>query len=540
MADENNIQQTPVADKIIADAVQSPDAPAPSTPEAQQETANIQAFQEEVSKEQTRLGRVTGKKPSFGEAQVSVIERLAKQKEQADIKQTEVANKQAQEENKNLIQAQKDADRYSSAKQKAAELGIPFQDDEDAENFIQQQSVSQDKLDIDTAMQDALSKKAAAAQVQQEEEEVESAKLNAEQELQKEILRPEIAKQQVMQEAQRESIQKNQSIIDNEINEIQKEREAISDQDFKSFWASKTTGDKIIAGIALALGGIGAGLTGGENQALKVINNSINQDFEKQKLTKDQKLRAVNGKLEAVKLKIQEASRRSDDKLKQMKANALQKEIENQQIANQQERIKAAMFAQGGDVPESMLSKEDRERVVRMPDDSIRLADSKAAATATRKFISETQPSIIDLQELVDIANSDDFNKLDPRDRTLVAAKRQGLIGQLRISLVGPGVMNAQELALINNTLGDPRKLLFPETEKRKLTNLMSSLNKRINVRYQQAGIKPPVMQGGKMLQGTTVDKVNKANLKRIMQNNKNLTKKSAESELKKRNLWAN
>lgn len=43
------------------------------------------------------------------------------------------------------------------------------------------------------------------------------------------------------------------------------------------------TGAKISQGIALILGGIGAGLTGGENVALKMLNQKINADIEAQK-----------------------------------------------------------------------------------------------------------------------------------------------------------------------------------------------------------------------------------------------------------------
>ena len=50
------------------------------------------------------------------------------------------------------------------------------------------------------------------------------------------------------------------------------------------FWEDKTTGDRITAGIAIILGGIGSGLTGGPNAGLAAINRRIDQDIDSQKV----------------------------------------------------------------------------------------------------------------------------------------------------------------------------------------------------------------------------------------------------------------
>jgi hypothetical protein len=52
----------------------------------------------------------------------------------------------------------------------------------------------------------------------------------------------------------------------------------------KDYWADKSTGDKILAGFAIALGGLGAGMTGDKsNKALDIIQKNIDRDFETQK-----------------------------------------------------------------------------------------------------------------------------------------------------------------------------------------------------------------------------------------------------------------
>lgn len=48
-------------------------------------------------------------------------------------------------------------------------------------------------------------------------------------------------------------------------------------------WSNTSTGNKVLAAIAIALGGIGSGLTGKSNLALDTINKSIENDIEHQK-----------------------------------------------------------------------------------------------------------------------------------------------------------------------------------------------------------------------------------------------------------------
>jgi hypothetical protein len=57
-----------------------------------------------------------------------------------------------------------------------------------------------------------------------------------------------------------------------------------SKADIKDYWESQSTGNKILAGLGIALGGIGAGMAGqSSNRALDVINKAIEQDFARQK-----------------------------------------------------------------------------------------------------------------------------------------------------------------------------------------------------------------------------------------------------------------
>lgn len=64
-------------------------------------------------------------------------------------------------------------------------------------------------------------------------------------------------------------------------------------------YANQSTGDKIIAAIGIALGGIASGMTGQKNSALEIIQNAIDRDIEAQKIEVEKKSKnvAVQGSL---------------------------------------------------------------------------------------------------------------------------------------------------------------------------------------------------------------------------------------------------
>ena len=64
--------------------------------------------------------------------------------------------------------------------------------------------------------------------------------------------------------------------------EFAKETEKLKGMKVEDFWEDKSTFTKILAGISMALGAYGAGLTGGKNHAVGIINSAIEDDHKKQ------------------------------------------------------------------------------------------------------------------------------------------------------------------------------------------------------------------------------------------------------------------
>ncbi len=63
--------------------------------------------------------------------------------------------------------------------------------------------------------------------------------------------------------------------------------------DANHYWATQGTGERVLAGLALALGALGQAKGGGTNPVLESIDNKIKQDIEIQKANLDQKNRNI-------------------------------------------------------------------------------------------------------------------------------------------------------------------------------------------------------------------------------------------------------
>jgi hypothetical protein len=72
---------------------------------------------------------------------------------------------------------------------------------------------------------------------------------------------------------------------DNALRKYEATQDEIGKFKFKDYWDDKTAGDKVVASLAIALGGIGGTLTGKfDNKALDIINKTIERDLDLQKL----------------------------------------------------------------------------------------------------------------------------------------------------------------------------------------------------------------------------------------------------------------
>jgi hypothetical protein len=232
------------------------------------------------------------------------------------------------------------------------------------------------------------------------------------------------------------------------------------------YWASMNTGNKIQAALAIALGGIGAGLAGGENQALKIINKAIDADIDAQKENRNSLYSVMLAK-----------HKRHETALSVAKADALQKvqnalntftvqaktaeaqqgaaklanDLDLQKMAytdyyrkkNASDYLEAQAVRGANLRPEeiNLLPKDTQERFIN--------GVGKASNPQTAIKIRETKANADDINDMLDkleIIRSQSGRELAPS----VAAERADtlakvLIGKLREPVLGPGTMNPEE-----------------------------------------------------------------------------------------------
>lgn len=175
-------------------------------------------------------------------------------------------------------------------------------------------------------------------------------------------------------------------------------------------WHNSSTGQKVAASIGIILGGIGAGLSRGPNQALEVLNDQVNKDIEAQKLEmgKKQNLLSLNmqkyknlqdaelkTKIDyatALQAQLAKVAAQSGSQQALASGHAMQAVLQ-EKIMNWSSQIGQANALKklaGGDsngVNMEALPPEARERTVTLPNGGVGLARTKEQATETNKAL---------------------------------------------------------------------------------------------------------------------------------------------------------
>jgi len=330
---------------------------------------------------------------------------------------------------------------------------------------------------------------------------------------------------QLLTPEQTKAIVDKQNAAIEEQKQIKKEQDArtlalnkaVSDYDNKSidsnhYMNSLSTGQRIQAAIGIFLGGI----AGGENQALKIIHNQIENDIAAQKANLDkagntvaqhkgiladlrlklgdsqaaeEAARAVyagniQNKLKAIAAKYQspEIAAKADfaiQALEQGKRESMQKALENTKV----QEMRSSLFGADGQTAQilSILPKEDRERFVQGPGFK-GLANSTERAKTLQADANLAQSNISTIQDLIDIGKKSEREWV-PSEASAVAYQLKSLLkGQLRTDVVGPGAMSESEMKIMDQVVANPTDV--------KQINALATLSKLKNVIQRNIQIK--------------------------------------------------
>jgi hypothetical protein len=301
----------------------------------------------------------------------------------------------------------------------------------------------------------------------------------------KQAVAQEKAAEQVVLEEQDKEARKKEAVAKS----IEKEDEEAASIDPNRYWNNKSTGQKLLAGLALALGGFGAGLTGGRNHALDIINKEIDADLNAQKLDRDTFLAKKQQAFKMLQHNLNVQNSRVTNQATKAKIVKTYADLEAGRQNAMMERQRIKMLRSGKGLNVNLLSEKEKDRVVRMPSGEAVLADNKFKAEKLSEFMSQNQPAVQAIEDVLHVATTG--SKFNLTDRVKIATKLSAAIGNLRIPITGPGVMTDTEREFIKGVLGDPNKIMaLKSLEVTKLKTVFDKLHKDADWQHKNAGIK--------------------------------------------------
>lgn len=278
----------------------------------------------------------------------------------------------------------------------------------------------------------------------------------------------------------------------------------------QDFWADKSTGQKILAGIGLFLGAAGGHLRGGTNTFVTTLNQAIDRDLEKQKAdlaSKQQgldKKRTLLGDMNNIfgdqRIAMQ-AARATAFKGVENDLAIIASKYKGQEIqakaqmalaevgmvrAQAEEEVKSryaqlAAYKDGGINPMAMDEK-TAERYVK----GYGLARNTTVAKELDEVVVSAENAKQGIARLMQLSNKTG-SSLSLQDRAEADTVRNMLAGALRLEILGPGVVTEAERAILMGLVADPTKVFQLKDVTR--TRLMA-LQKRI-----EAGVKAKMKQ---------------------------------------------
>ncbi|MEZ0208559.1 MAG: hypothetical protein ACAH17_00075 [Candidatus Paceibacterota bacterium] len=361
-----------------------------------------------------------------------------------------------------------------------------------------------------------------------------------------------LAEQEDQFKAGIEKQQKLQSEFDSEhkqkVADLESINKQLAGQDFTTakidkdrLWSNMGTGQKILAGIALMLGGATGGATGKSNMAMDVINKAIDRDIEEQKANiqtdveskkmKSQNLRDQAGLQQNMlsnlrakfgnDLQAESALRilmaqQTQNKFAQIAAGTNSKVVkENANIAiaqfEREKQVAAQAFkaqvaqqkllqnmgnqdlsnlnpAQMAMLPEDIRKQVESSRERSVPG-FIGQTKDKEAATAFQKEAAGSVGAIEAVKQLQ--AFTKGGMNWSPEKRAQAATQLQLVIGKLREPLLGPGTMQEKEYDRLMEAIGNPDAWFsYGNAQRARLNLILKNLENDIDAKAGVYGLR--------------------------------------------------
>lgn len=281
-------------------------------------------------------------------------------------------------------------------------------------------------------------------------------------------------------------------------------------------WSSASTGSKISAAIGVILGGLGAGLTGGPNQALEIMNKHVDQDIDAQKAelgkkqtlysmnlqkyqnehmaylaTKAQVASALQGKLASAAAQMGTGQAKAHETQANAQINLYRQQI-NQQLASQKTLHDVLKYTrETGDLRYAdYLPAETANNLRGRSVPGYGLATTSERADKANELVATTEASKKGINDLLEFTKKPAAS-FSLQDRAEAQATAAMLKAKLRTTLVGPGAVNESEWKLLDNIVANPTDIdRMSSSTKKSLETLQKKLDQNLNTSLTQYGLK--------------------------------------------------
>jgi hypothetical protein len=294
----------------------------------------------------------------------------------------------------------------------------------------------------------------------------------------------------------------------------------------KDFWADKSTGAKIGAVLALALGGLAGGMRGdGKNTAADILENVIRRDIELQKekytRAKDRgqlarsayseqlkilgdedaaKAAVLNSSLKKQMTRLQEIEARTQNQAQKANIMKTYAEIGEAQMKTEallMDRMAkyqlASTMQKGQEINPEMLDEKSRERFVSDKEFG-GLATTKEGALKVNERVGEYRAAKDGVEQLLDINKMAAGKSVTPALRAKADQIATLLQGTLRSQVLGPGAITEGEREMLVKVIANPTNIFsLDSTNKVRLNALMQKLDKNMETFAKPFGIKPKI-----------------------------------------------
>ena len=277
-------------------------------------------------------------------------------------------------------------------------------------------------------------------------------------------------------EADRQKAMNMQLSLQNEMNGLQGQLIENNKKqiDPNRFWNQSSTWNKVLAGISIALGGLGSGATGGVNRAFEIINGAVADDIKAQEANISNDYKNISGRAALTQLKLKSVgdylsslSQKTQDALTSAKLEQLNTLVETQQAATEKQRQISAALKEGRDIEISMLPEAEQKRAVRFSDNSIGVLTNEKDKPKVIDALRDTANFNRNANILITLLEKAKNNPVDAvlistplsESGSLANSALQSIIGSLNKQILGGGPIRLEEREILKTMLGNIEKM---------------------------------------------------------------------------------